>query len=185
MKIALQNLVPKIIGNDITFEVRDLRSKQELLKNLESRLKAYSKLRISRDFRIVVIVDEDRQNCMHLKNLLVEAANAAGVQDITLNRIVVEELEAWYFGDVQALKRVYPRLPDSLGEQKTYRNPDTISGGTWEALDRLLVKHGYRAGLLKLEAAAQISSVMDPWINKSKSFQVFRDGLLRFVGKLP
>jgi hypothetical protein len=27
-----------------------------------------------------------------------------------LNRIVVEELEAWFFGDVQAIRQAYPKV---------------------------------------------------------------------------
>jgi hypothetical protein len=32
-----------------------------------------------------------------------------------LNRIAVEELEAWFFGDIEALRAVYPKLSATLG----------------------------------------------------------------------
>jgi hypothetical protein len=97
--------------------------------------------------------------------------------DRVLNRIAVEELEAWWFGDVSALRMVYPRLPRTLGDRNPYRDPDAIPGGTWEALDRLLRRTGYKEGLVKTEAAKQIAAHLDPEDNRSRSFQVFRDGL--------
>lgn len=98
IKIALDILVPKLIGDQHSFEVYNFRSKQDLLKKLEQRLNVYSKLRHQWEFRIVVLVDEDRQNCIELKRKMIDTADKCGVGDITLNRIVVEELESWFFG---------------------------------------------------------------------------------------
>ncbi len=57
-----------------------------------------------------------------------------------------------------------------------------MAGGTWESLERVLQKAGYHAGgLSKLKAAREISIHMDPVRNRSRSFQVFRDGLLKLV----
>ncbi|RCX17704.1 uncharacterized protein DUF4276 [Fontibacillus phaseoli] len=181
MKKALDVLIPKIIDTKHSFDVYNFRSKQDLMKKLESRLRGYSKLRNDWDFRIVVLVDEDRQDCKELKQFMVDTANVSGVRDITLNRIVVEELEAWFFGDVAALRAVYPRIPESLGEQIRFRNPDQIPGGTWEALDKTLIQYGYRTGLVKTEAAEKIALHMDPWSNRSTSFKVFRDGIINLV----
>ncbi len=98
---------------------------------------------------------------------------------------VVEELEAWYFGDIEALRTAYPRLPASLGAKATFRNPDAIAGGTWEALDRELKRAGYREGLAKFAAAQAIAPHLDPERNRSRSFQVFRDGVRRMAGSQP
>lgn len=182
MKSALDFIIPKIIGTEHDFDIHVFRGKQDLLEKLEQRLRAYSKLRSPEwDFRIVILVDKDRQDCSILKQTMVAKAEISGVGDITLNRIVVEELEAWFFGDITALRAVYPRVPETIGEQIRFRNPDQIPGGTHEALDRVLQQSGYRAGLIKSEAAANISKYMDPWRNKSKSFQVFRDGLIKII----
>lgn len=182
MKKALDILIPKIIDKQHSFDVHNFRSKQDLLQKLEQRLRAYSKLRYTWEFRIVVLIDEDRQDCKKLKQFMVDTANISGVGDIILNRIVVEELEAWFFGDVAALRAIYPRIPESLGEQVRFRNPDLIPGGTWEALDKILIQYGYRTGLVKTEAAAKIAEHMDPWNNRSTSFKVFRDGIIQLVG---
>jgi hypothetical protein len=95
----------------------------------------------------------------------------------------VEELEAWFFGDVDALRKAYPGIPASLGERAGYRNPDAIRGGTWEALERELQRAGHhREGLAKIKAAREISAWMEPLRNRSPSFRTFREGLLGLVG---
>ena len=181
---ALVQLLPKILPSEHTFEVHAFRDKQELLREMPKRLQAYAKW-LPSDWRIVVLVDEDREDCRALKRRLVEAAEAAHLADRVLCRIVVEELEAWFFGDVDALRAVYPRLPSTLHRRRAYRDPDAIAGGTWEALHRLLLAHGYAAGLVKTEAAKRIARHMDPDRNRSHSFQVFRRGLERLVQGAP
>ncbi len=99
-----------------------------------------------------------------------------------INRIAVEELEAWFFGDVPALCAAYPRVPASLGQRAKYRRPDAILGGTWEALEHVLQEHGYHSGgLAKVAAATKIAQHMNVDGNCSRSFQVFRDGIRRLV----
>jgi len=99
-----------------------------------------------------------------------------------LNRISIEELEAWFFGDVEALHGAYPKIPLSLATRLKYHNPDAIQGGTWEELEKELQRKGYfHGGLAKIEAAKAISAHMDPARNRSKSFQVFRDGLIEMA----
>jgi len=99
-----------------------------------------------------------------------------------LNRIVVEELEAWFFGDVEAICQAYPKVSPHLAKQKGYRDPDAIKRGTWEALEKVLKKAGYHPGKLeKYKASSEISQYMNPELNRSKSFQVFYQGLLEII----
>ncbi|MFA6373735.1 MAG: DUF4276 family protein, partial [Methanothrix sp.] len=147
------------------------------------------------NWRIVVLVDEDRSECDALKERMEQAADDARLITRTmagslnsharfqvLNRIAIEELEAWFFGDVLALNQAYPKVPKTLGGRSRYQDPDSITGGTWESMERELKKAGYfRGGLRKIEAAKTISAFMEPERNKSKSFQVFRDGLQEMV----
>ena len=148
------------------------------------------------DWRIVVLIDRDDEHCIELKQKLEQIASDAGLVTKTaarspqefqiLNRLAIEELEAWFFGDVEAIRAAYPRISPNLGEQKKCRDPDGISGGTWEALQRELQKKGYhKGGLNKLEAARDIAEHLEPQRNRSKSFQVFRDGLLHMIKAPP
>ena len=99
-----------------------------------------------------------------------------------LNRIAIEELEAWFFGDIQAIVSAYPKVSTNVGQQAKYRKPDEITGGTWENLEKILQKAGYhRGGLEKVKAAREISQFMTPAHNFSPSFQIFYQGLLAMI----
>ena len=101
-----------------------------------------------------------------------------------VNRIAIEELEAWYFGDWEAVRTAYPRVSQNVSRRARFRNPDAIAGGTWEAFERTLQRHGYfKEGLRKIEAARSIAQYLDPASNTSRSFQVLRDALLEFVNE--
>jgi hypothetical protein len=149
-------------------------------------LKGY-KAWIPEDYRIVVVVDEDRGDCAKLKKLMEEAARSAQLPTksaphrgrfTVLNRIAVEELEAWFFGDPSALANEFRGVPATLGQKAPYRDPDQIVGGTWEALERVLQKAGhYPSGISKIEVARRMSTRLDPGQNKSASFQQLIQGL--------
>jgi hypothetical protein len=184
---ALQALVPRILGPEVRFRTHAFHSKRNLLGQLPARLRGYAKW-LPADGRIVVLVDEDRQDCHALKSGMEAAAAAAGLltqssprpQAFTvLNRIVIEELEAWFLGDPEALAAAYPGVPPSLARRAKYRDPDAVRGGTWEQLEGVLQRAGYYpAGLGKIEAARRIAAHMDPTRNTSPSFGAFVSGLL-------
>jgi len=96
--------------------------------------------------------------------------------------LTIEELEAWYFGDWDAIKRIYPRVSENVPQKGAFRDPDAISGGTWEAFERLMKKAGYfEGGLRKIEAARQLGRQIDWQHNSSLSFQYFRDAVLEVM----
>jgi hypothetical protein len=188
---ALQNLLPRILGNVVSFTVHPHQGKPDLLKKLPSRLRAY-KHWLPDDWHVVVLMDTDDDDCLELKaqleqiagdaRLVTKSAVPPGQQFQVLNRLAIEELEAWFFGDVEALTASYPRVSPTLGQRARYRDPDAITGGTWEALERLLQRLNYfPEGLPKITAAREVSGHMDPVRNRSRSFQVFREGLLAIV----
>ncbi|WP_373526466.1 DUF4276 family protein [Nostoc sp.] len=137
-EVALNFLVPKIIGDIHTFKIHNFQNKDRLLKRLPERMKSYVNS-VRDDWRIVIIVDQDRDNCQELKNKLCNASSIVTKQkgNIVLHRIAVEELESWFLGDVQAIRVEYERIPVSLSQKAKFRNPDAITGGTWEQLDRI------------------------------------------------
>ena len=181
-EIALKEIVPKIIGNVHTFKIHNFQNKDRLLKRLPERMKAYANF-IHDDWRIVVLVDEDRSDCQELKKKLCHASSIVTQKkgNIVLHRIVVEELESWFIGDVAAIRAEYEKIPVSLSQQAKFRNPDAIKGGTWEELDKILKKYGYETGLQKMDFAQKVSPHMDVENSQSRSFQVFRDGLRRMI----
>ncbi len=189
MEAALRLLLPKMLG-PITFDVYVHQCKSDLLARLPERLRGYAKW-LPSSWRIVVVVDRDSEDCVALKAKLENMAIETGLTTRSrtenraykvVNRLAIEELEAWYFGDWVAVKAAYPRVPTTIPSQPKYRDPDAIKGGTWEAFERILRKAGYfKGGLRKIEAAQTIAAHMDPANNASKSFQVLRAALLEIA----
>ena len=189
---ALEVLLPRIIGSEPTFQVHPFRGKKDLLRSLPVRLRAYARWVPGSDTRILILADRDQQDCRRLKDELEEICAKArlstkssalpGAAFLVLNRLAVEELEAWFFGDCDAIRAAYPGVPASLENQARYRDPDAIGGGTWEALERVLQGAGYhRGGLPRIAAARAIALHMDPARNRSSSFGVFVSGLKTLV----
>jgi hypothetical protein len=139
LESALTQLLPKILPSNVTSNIHAYRGKPDLLAKVPNRLKGYQAW-LPPDWKIVVLIDEDREDCLKLKKQLEDMAISAGLitksscqKDKSfqvLNRIVVEELEAWFFGDVEAICQAYPKVSANLANQQPYRDPDAIKGGT-------------------------------------------------------
>lgn len=185
MEAALRVLVPKL-ATDVSFEVYPFQCKDDLLARLPQRLKGYASW-MPETWRVVVVVDRDDDDCAELKRRLEKMAGEAGLATpsstklkryVVVNRIAIEELEAWYFGDWEAVRAAYPKVSATVPAKARYRNPDAILGGTWEAFERELQAAGYFAGgLRKIEAARTVAEHMEPSRNTSASFRAFRDAL--------
>lgn len=203
MEAALRLILPKLIGA-MSFEVYPHQCKDELLMRLPQRLRGYSQRRKGdawfRDHcRIVVVIDRDDDECAKLKRRVETMAKDAGLATrssakgglyVVANRLAIEELEAWYFGDWEAVRAAYPRAPRTIPSQAKYRSPDAIAGGTWQAFERVLQKAGYfSGGLRKVEAARAVAIHMEPARNASRSFCAFRNVLFEMTaprfGALP
>ena len=178
---ALRELVPKIAPG-LSFQVYRFGSKNRLLKKLKDRLTGYASILQPGQY-VMVLVDRDSDDCRRLKARLEHAAKQAGLGTKSMassggwrvvNRIAVEELEAWFFGDWEAVLQAYPRVDRNVPAKRNYRDPDAIRGGTAEALERCLKAAGYfPTGLPKIEVAREIAQHMEPTRNKSRSFQLF------------
>ena len=190
MEAFLEVLLPRL-SPQATFAVHSFQNKQNLLKKLESRLRAYRKW-IPENYRIAVVIDRDNEDCRKLKDRLESSSIGSGLVTRTrsrdgrwqvVNRIVVEELEAWYFGDWEAVRKAYPRTSSNIPQKAGYRCPDSIKGGTWEAFERIMRRYGYfEGGLRKVEAARAIAEFVDPKRNRSDSFLRFRDAIVEATG---
>ena len=130
MEEALRMLLPVLLG-DVSFGVYQYNGKDNLLRKLPDRLRAYAKW-LPRDYRIVVLVDRDRDECSQLKLRLEGIAAQAGLTTRTrsggrtyqvVNRLAIEELEAWYFGDWEAVMAAYPRVPANVPRRAKYPRP--------------------------------------------------------------
>jgi len=190
MEAFLGEVLPKLLEGRTTFAIHAFQGKHDILRKLEQRLRGYAHW-LPKSSRIIVLLDRDDDDCHRLKQTMELAASPSGLSTRSTaggpgwrvaNRIVVEELEAWFFGDWPAVHDAYPRVSTTVPVQAAYRNPDAIKGGTWEAFERVLKAAGYFSlGLRKVEAARAIGKTMHPDANTSRSFAVFRTAVLEAV----
>lgn len=187
MEAFLRTLLPRLLPQDRTFEVHPFQGKSDLLGKLDARLRGYVSW-LPDDWRILVVVDRDDDDCRALKRRLEDIAKKTGLKTRRtsgtapwqlVNRIAIEELESWYFGEWEGVRKAYPRVATTVPKRSKYRDPDAIAGGTWEAFERVLQEYGYfKSGLAKIEAARRIGACMNAERCRSKSFQVFRAALI-------
>ena len=185
MEAFLEGLLPRLLPEDCEYSIHPFRGKSDLKRNLGRRLRGYARW-LPESYRIVVLVDRDNDDCRELKDDLDETARAAHLRTPSqagktpwqlVNRIVIEELEAWYFGDWLAVCAAYPKVSANVPENARYRDPDGIHQ-TWEAFERILKRRGYfSSGLRKIDAAREIAAHVCPDRNRSRSFAAFRDAI--------
>jgi len=207
-KLAMDHLIGKILssyGSDISYQVHQHRGNGELpanpkadpdpknptlLHNLPSKLRAYGK---SLDFNseaVIVLVDLDcHGDCYQFKQDLVNLLKFCPTKPRVLFRIAIEELEAWYFGDREAILAAYPKA--KVAELKAYQQD--FQDRTWERLADAVVPGGHQAlrgrgrsaGVReKVKWSKKIPPFMNVEMNLSPSFQAFRDGLRKLASEL-
>lgn len=184
MEAALRAILPKMIGSK-SFKITQYIDKINFLKKLPDRLRGYVKTLRNSEI-ILILIDRDDDDCEKLRKCIETMAQGAGLRTKgdhrgpaqVIVRIAIEELEAWYFGDWQAVQEAYPKAKKR--PQQHCRAPDAIKGGAWEAFERSMKKSGYFAsGLRKIEAATKIAPYIDPDRNISPSFRALRRAMER------
>ena len=162
------------------------------------RLKGY-KPWIPDDWRIIVLIDRrSRQDCLSTEGNTVRGSSARMVRVLgrnpaqppagnfqVVNRLAIEELEAWFFGDVEGFAHMLiPRVTRNLERQARYRgsrcNRRTVHH---EALMTCVEITTTLSGYPRLSWHENVAQHMEPCRNSSRSFQVFVEGLKACVGE--
>ncbi|SNC75951.1 protein of unknown function [Hymenobacter gelipurpurascens] len=182
---ALNILLPKLLPPDATWSCYPHRGKTDLFQRLPGRLKTYARqFPHQPDLRVVILMDADtdcRRRKAELEKVVADVGlltktTAVGQPFRIITRLAVQELEAWFLGDREAIQTAYPRVRPQHFSGLPH-DPDAISD-TWETLWRVLQEGKYYlAGKAKVEWAETISPHLDPERNQSASFQYFRQGL--------
>lgn len=159
-------------------------AKRVLLDQLPRLLRGYGKT--PGIDAVVVVLDTDKRDCASFLADLKALAAACKPAPKTIFRLAIEEVEAWYLGDRQALAQAYPRArPPVLNRYAQ----DSICD-TWELLADAIHPGGSSAirqagwplpGQVKHEWAERIGPLLAPERNVSPSFIKLRDGLRRLV----
>lgn len=195
----LDSILPRMLCNDSTFNVHSYKGigaipknlnadpdprKRLLLSRLPKLLRGYGKTHANypEDYRAVVIVVCDLDDRC-LRDFLAELSAVLESCDPKPDAhfcLAIEEGEAWFLGDIPAVKTAYPTASDAI--LRTYNN-DAICG-TWETLadaihpggaDALRSKGWQYVGTEKSKWAEKITPHMDVDNNASPSFQYFRE----------
>lgn len=198
----LDALLPKLIGahgEQHTWRIHSYKGAGRLPKDLNKNADAANRIlldqlpRLLRGYgqtpgidAVLVVLDSDRRNCAEFLAELKALLAACNPAPNTLFRLAIEEIEAWYLGDRQALQAAYPRAKaDVLGR---YRQ-DSICG-TWELLADAIYPGGSAAikkagwplpGQVKAEWAEKMGPLLDPQRNDSPSFKKLCQGVRRLV----
>jgi hypothetical protein len=195
-KKALDILMPKIIGDAHTFIVHPYKgigripknmsdaayaSKRILLDNLPKLLKGYGKTFAGYQnypAAVILVCDLDDKCLKKFHAELSGVHNLCNPRPDTRFCIAIEEGEAWFLGDLAAVKTAYPRAKDTV--LNSYVN-DSICG-TWEKLAEavyqggvsVLSAKGWQAiGAEKSKWAESIAPHMVIENNRSQSFNYF------------
>lgn len=135
---------------------------------------------------VVVVLDSDRRDRVEFLNELKLVAGRCNPTPNVLFRIAVEEVEAWYLGDREALTGAYPRAKVDVLNRYVQ---DSVCG-TWELLADAIHPGGSAAikkagwplpGQKKHEWAERIGPLLELDRNQSPSFAKFRDGMRRLI----
>lgn len=150
---AMNILLPKIIGTEVTYKVHHYNGIGRLPKNLKPKSDANKRILLDQlprllrgygkisDFGCIVIICDldDRKKAQFLSELN-NVLDSCNPKPQTLFCLAIEEFEAWYLGDLTAIRKAYPKAKDSI--LNGYKN-DSICG-TWEILADAVCKGGHR-----------------------------------------
>lgn len=151
-----------------------------LLDLLPATLRAYGKSLNPATDRVLVLVDLDSNSCIELKSRLQSVLSACSPIPTVLFRIAIEETEAFYLGDVPAIRRAFPSA--KISRMRDYVQ-DSICG-TWELFQEVIGA--------TFEDKPEWARRMAPHLgvawegaggNRSPSFRQFCSALCRLAGE--
>lgn len=177
MKSLLEALLPRLFPGweaGMHFLCVPHQGKSDLDLSIPRKLSAW---RIPGD-RFVIVRDNDNADCAQIKARLLRLCAQNGRSD-TLVRLVCQELEGWYLGDLESLAAAYGS--DKLNSpalRKRFKTPDEWQKPSVE-LERLIPEFQKGSG----------ARLMGQWLsasrcNRSKSYQVFLEGVTRMAAEM-
>jgi len=174
MKEFLIIVLPRILSPHWQFNknyfIRVFSGKSDLHKNIPRKMLVYQNDK--QKTGVVIIQDQDSNDCKKLKKDLLSLANTNGNCPL-LVRIVCRELESWYLGDLCAIEQAYPQFDANKYQNKSkFRNPDKLNA--YDELQKIL--HEFQ----KVSGAKAIAPHISLDNNTSESFQQTLNGIKNF-----
>ena len=170
MQILLEGLLPRLFP-ELPFRCVPHNGKTDLDRSITATLRGWREP----GARFAIVRDNDGGDCYALKERIRQLCHN-GRRDDALVRIVCQELEAWYFGEPDAMAEAFgdERLR-RIKNRPRYRNPDAISKPSGE-IKRLVPR------FQKIDGARRMAQHLTRERNRSRSFAVFLDGVANLHG---
>jgi hypothetical protein len=175
MKALLDRLLPHIFPGWVEkqhFLCVPHEGKRDLDKSIPVKLRAWQE----RGVRFVIVRDNDNANCILLKNDLIKLCQDSGRPD-TLIRLVCQELESWYLGDLHALDKAFGTSIDTPKNRKRFAHPDTWEKSSHE-IKRLIPTFQKIGGARNMAEHLQVQN------NLSHSCRIFFAGIQKIAQEM-
>jgi hypothetical protein len=175
MNLAIRALIPHVCPDAVEFDhwlVISHQGKADLDKSYPRKIKNWSEPGAT----FIVLRDNDGEDCARLKKAIL--GRVPQTENQVIIRLVCQELESWFLGDLDAVAAAYPQASrHSLFKTIRNRDPDRLTNAS-QILTKLT---GTAAKRFRAEA---IAKEIDPERNRSTSFAVFLNSLRRGLAHL-
>ncbi|MCK5537632.1 MAG: DUF4276 family protein, partial [Bacteroidales bacterium] len=173
MRKFFEGILPRLGFDEKLFEIKHHRGKEDLLNNLHKIIPSLSK----RAKHIMVVIDQDKQDCVVLKNKINQQMIFRSDCTYTI-RIACYELESWFLGDMAAIEQCSDRFKaQSFQNKDKYRHIDSIEKPS--TVLTKIIPDWKKKHTSKPKFAETIASLisLEQNTNRSKSFLVLLDSL--------
>ncbi len=172
MKTFLLEYLPRLVPgwkHEQDFLLIPHEGKSDLDKSLANKLRNWREP----GARFMIVRDNDGADCRAMKARLHERCD--GLDRKVLVRLICQELESWYLGDVEALERAYPHYGKAAKAlTQRFPDPDACQKPSRE-LERAL------PDFQKQDAARRLGRGLRYQDNRSVSLRVFSQGVERLA----
>lgn len=176
MKTLLDTFLPRLFPGwqyGQHFQCVAHEGKSDLDRSIPRKLRAWREPNV----RFVILRDNDNADCVDLKTRFTALCTKHGRPE-TLVRLVCQELESWYIGDLCALAEAFenPKL-DVPALHKQFAQPDNWQKPSVQV--RRLVP-----SFQKIGGARAMATCLREGENLSHSFHIFVNGLRRIADEM-
>ncbi|MDJ0835327.1 MAG: DUF4276 family protein [Acidobacteriota bacterium] len=153
-----------------------------LLDQLPMKLRAFGKTLDPEVARVLVLVDQDHDDCRELKQRIQAALGQTNPAPMTMIRIATRETEAFYMGEKKAMRQAFPAMNGrKLDRYHASKEPEA---GTWELFAEIIGDGSEdKVAWARAMASAVSSEKPVPKANRSASFRQLCKAILQLVGE--
>ena len=169
IKASIAN-IQKAVGKPFTIRTVVHKGKSNLLKDFATKIEAVPP---SHGIRYMILCDQDSEPCEGLKERILRKIPQINARQFVIVRIVCQELEAWYLGDEQALKRAYSRT--------TFHKKNFQCDVDQKENPKKILSDNIGASFISTQAPEKMAKHMDWNNNKSRSCCHFIDGIKKLL----